>query len=111
MRDWICMPPFIDRKNAMTRSQRKTCGILKASLARWVLLILVIGMCVQAEAQTTRTLSGVVVTDRDEAVPGASIIVRYASGEIITITDAAGKFSLPVPDETLTLIVEGKNLQ
>src|ERR1043165_9852705 len=101
MRDWSRMPPFMARENVMKRSQRITCGILKASLARWVLLILAIGMCLQAEAQTTRTLSGVVVTDRDESVPGASIIVRYASGEIITITDAAGKFSLPVPDETL----------
>ncbi|MEN3334279.1 MAG: hypothetical protein V7641_3644 [Blastocatellia bacterium] len=87
--------------------------VLKTSLTRWLLLLLAIGMCVQAEAQTvtTRTLSGIVITDRDESVPGASIIVRYASGEEITISDAAGKFTLPVPDEPLTLIVEGKNLQ
>jgi outer membrane receptor protein involved in Fe transport len=86
--------------------------ILRTLLATSLLLILVLlGIQVEAQTATTRTLSGIVITDRDEIVPGASIIVRYASGEEITITDAAGKFSLPVPDETLTLIVEGKNLQ
>src|ERR1041384_1064079 len=104
---------LIDRAKAMTRSQRTTYFIiLRMPHVAWFLLILVMPG-IQAEAQTaaTRTLSGIVVTDRGESVPGASIIVRYASGEEITITDAAGKFTLPVPDEPLTLIVEGKNLQ
>ncbi|HYX42727.1 MAG TPA: hypothetical protein VE821_13565, partial [Pyrinomonadaceae bacterium] len=68
--------------------------VLRMQLAAWLLLILAPGVCLQAEAQTAtpRTLSGIVLTDRDESVPGASIIVRYASGEEITISDAAGKF-------------------
>src|SRR4051794_34879944 len=100
---------LIDRAKAMTRSQRTTYFIiLRTPHVVWLLLILMmLGIQGEAQTATTRTLSGVVVTDRDESVPGASIIVRYASGEEITVTDAAGKFTLPVPDEPLTLIVEG----
>jgi outer membrane receptor protein involved in Fe transport len=87
--------------------------VLITSLAAWFLLIPVLGVYLQAEAQTgtTRTVSGVVVTERDERVQGASIIVRYSSGEQKTTSDAAGRFNLTVPDSELTLAVEGKNLQ
>jgi len=79
----------------------------------WLLFILSFGLCIRAEAQTatTRVVSGVVVTDRDEFVQGALITVRYGLGEQQAISDAAGKFSFDIPDEPLTLIVEGKNLQ
>src|SRR5438128_1932471 len=76
-----------------------------------LLLIVMVFACVHAEAQTTRRLSGVVITDRDEAVAGATIIARYELGEQRAVSDVAGRFSLAVPNVPLTLIVEGKNLQ
>src|ERR1044071_7502271 len=75
------------------------------------LLIVMILVCAQAGAQTTRRLSGTVITERDEVVTGATVIARYGSGEQRAISDAAGRFSLAVPNVPLTLTVEGKNLQ
>ncbi len=57
-----------------------------------------------------RTIAGVVLAQRDELAPGVTVRVRSASGERTAVTDAAGAFSLDVPDETLTVRVEGKNL-
>ena len=70
-----------------------------------LLLIVMVFACVHAEAQTTRRLSGVVITDRDEAVAGATIIARYELGEQRAVSDVAGRFSLAVPNVPLTLIV------
>ena len=72
-----------------------------------------VGLSVRAESQTraTRVVSGVVITDRDESVAGATVIADYISGVQRAVSDAAGKFNLTVPDGPLTLTVEGKNLQ
>jgi outer membrane receptor protein involved in Fe transport len=96
----------------MTVREHSIRSVLTASPTALLLLVMAASLCLQAEAQTyaTRTLSGVVVTDRNESVSGATITVRYGSGEMITASDAAGKFTLTVPDEPLTLIIEGKNL-
>ncbi len=57
-----------------------------------------------------RTLSGTILTSKGELVPGVTVIVRSATGEQQTTSDAAGGFSLSVPDEPLTLRFEGKNI-
>ncbi|HYO62163.1 MAG TPA: TonB-dependent receptor [Pyrinomonadaceae bacterium] len=58
-----------------------------------------------------RELSGVVVSRRDEHVPGAVVRVRSASGERQTVTDGEGRFRLDVPrGEALTLETTGSNI-
>ena len=64
-----------------------------------------------SQSQNTMSpLAGVVITDKNESVEGATVIVRYASGEQRTVTDAQGGFHFTIPGEPLSLRVEGKNL-
>lgn len=65
-----------------------------------------------ALAQTTRTISGVVVTAKNEFVPNAVVAAQTFDGKKEIVTDAEGGFSLAVPsDEALTIIVGGKNIE
>jgi hypothetical protein len=76
-------------------------------------LPLLISLCyVQTFAQSggARTLSGALVTSRNEAVAGATIMATSSSGEQIATSDAEGNFTLTVPREAVTLVVTGKNL-
>jgi hypothetical protein len=62
-------------------------------------------------AQTfTRVLSGVVLTDKNEFVPNATVVVESHSNKIHSTTDANGRFTLQVPRELLTVTVNGKYL-
>jgi hypothetical protein len=67
---------------------------------------------VQTFAQSigARTLSGALVTGKNEAVAGATITARSSSGERTAKSDAEGNFTLTVPREAVTLVVAGKNL-
>src|SRR5436309_7841618 len=58
-----------------------------------------------------RLLSGVIVTEKNEPVSGAALSVCSASGELRATTDAAGRFSVMVWRESLTLRIEGKNIE
>src|SRR5438132_7878043 len=62
----------------------------------------------RAQAKVMRTLSGVIVNQKGEAVPGVSLTVRCAASEQKVVGDAEGNFRLLVPAETLTLKIEGK---
>lgn len=75
----------------------------------WVFLL---GAPLAAVAQGPghRTISGVVITSKNEAVPGATIVVRYASGEQKVETDAEGAFRITMPRESAVLRVEGRYL-
>jgi outer membrane receptor protein involved in Fe transport len=64
----------------------------------------------KAPLTNTRTFSGTIITDRNESVAGASIVIRYPGGEQTIATDAGGKFKCSVPNEPLTVTIEGKNL-
>lgn len=77
-----------------------------------LLLILIILHCAQTLAQTgnSRTLSGTLVTSKNEAVAGATIATRSSSSEQTTKSDAEGNFTLTVPREAVTLLITGKNL-
>ncbi|HKX32563.1 MAG TPA: TonB-dependent receptor [Blastocatellia bacterium] len=57
-----------------------------------------------------RTLSGVIVTHKGEAVPGVSLSIRPAIGEGKAVSDASGAFRLSAPAGPLTLKVEGRNI-
>jgi outer membrane receptor protein involved in Fe transport len=80
---------------------------------RLLLVLISISLCrVQTLAQSvnTRTISGTLVTAKNEAVAGATITARSSSGERSTMSDAGGNFTLTVPREAVTLLITGKNL-
>ncbi|MFN2454503.1 MAG: TonB-dependent receptor [Pyrinomonadaceae bacterium] len=59
----------------------------------------------------TRTISGVVLSDKDELVPNVTVIARTASGdERTTKSKADGSFTLEVPAEPLTVRFFGNNI-
>jgi len=66
---------------------------------------------VRAQVGATRTLSGVVLSQRNEAAPGVTIVVRYLSGEQEGESDAEGNFRLVVPNEPLTVQFSGKSIE
>ena len=55
--------------------------------------------------------SGVVVTQLFELVPNAEIEVKTSEGNLTAKSDAAGKFSLQVPRENLSVKFFGKNIE
>jgi outer membrane receptor protein involved in Fe transport len=64
-----------------------------------------------AYAQTSsssRTFSGVVVTQQFEFVPNVSIEIQTSDGKLQAVTDAKGNFSLQVPNEPLSVKFYGK---
>jgi outer membrane receptor protein involved in Fe transport len=74
-----------------------------------VALLLLLGYSqAQTENARLRTISGVVMTDKNELIPNVSVAGEYASGRTETITDASGSFRLSVPNEPVTLRVLGK---
>ncbi|MBV9958798.1 MAG: TonB-dependent receptor [Acidobacteria bacterium] len=63
-----------------------------------------------AQTAETRTLSGVVVTERGEVVPCVLLTVRTSAGKQQVESDAEGGFRLSVPNEPLSLNFSGKNI-
>jgi outer membrane receptor protein involved in Fe transport len=61
-----------------------------------------------AQIQGTRTLSGVVVNLNNEAAANVTVIVASTSGDLKTVTDEYGSFSLLVPREAFMVRIEGK---
>lgn len=80
----------------------------------FLLLLFAIFSNFTISAQTSkdiRMFSGVVVTQRFELVPQVKIEVQTSDGNLLTITDAEGAFSLQVPNESLAVKFFGDNLQ
>lgn len=73
------------------------------------LLVLFAGRAI-AQNSAVRTLTGAVVTSKNEVVADVTIIASSVSGERKALTDAEGRFHLQVPNEALTLRVEGRNI-
>ncbi len=71
-------------------------------------LLVVAALSLPAWADAARRLSGTVVTERQEVVPGVSVTARYASGERTVTTDDFGRFALEVPVQRVTLSVTGR---
>ena len=55
-----------------------------------------------------RTLAGVVVNDRSEAVAGATVTAQWQTGRRSFVTDAQGGFLFSVPSAAVRLTVTGK---
>jgi outer membrane receptor protein involved in Fe transport len=83
-------------------------------LARYVCLVGVLLLVARAESQLRsppgRSVSGIVITEQNEVVPGAHVLVQSSTGKKEATTDAGGKFGLVVPGEPLTISVVGKYL-
>lgn len=62
------------------------------------------------QADATRILSGVILTQKDELVPGVTVMVRSSSGEQRTVSAADGSFSLEIPKEPVTVHFFGNNI-
>ncbi|MBI4467834.1 MAG: TonB-dependent receptor [Acidobacteria bacterium] len=77
-------------------------------LAGLVLVLLMTASPVWAQTVSSRVVSGVIVTPKNELIPGVTVTARCASGEQTAITDAEGRFQVTVPPEPVQLRVEGK---
>jgi hypothetical protein len=58
-----------------------------------------------------RTLSGSILTQRNELLPGVTVIARSDTGEARTTGDAEGRFRLVVPPGPFTVRFEDKNIR
>ncbi len=72
---------------------------------RWSLFALSI-LAAAAFAQTSRTLSGTLVTKDNKSAPN----VKVYAGTSETVTDAEGNFSLKIPENITRLRIAGKNV-
>lgn len=75
-----------------------------------ILCVLVASFVAAAQGAATRTISGVVVTARDEAVPGVNVNVDAHGFVVSAVSDAEGRFRLAVPVGSLTLRLTGENV-
>lgn len=82
-----------------------------ARLVLWATLLLCNQFAVNAQDTAPHTLSGVIITARNEVVSGATVTVRAASGEQQTVSGPDGRFRLSIPNEPLTLTIEGKYIK
>ena len=84
----------------------------KSSAWASCLCLIVVFLAMPARSQPTpfRSIYGVVVTDKNEPVAGATVVAEYNSCRKEMVTDSNGTFRLVVPSEAVTLNVVGKYL-
>ncbi|HEU0251720.1 MAG TPA: carboxypeptidase regulatory-like domain-containing protein [Pyrinomonadaceae bacterium] len=58
-----------------------------------------------------RTVSGYILTQQNERLPGVTVVVRGSFWNTSTISDREGYFRLDVPVGSITIRLEGKNIQ
>ncbi|MFW5758415.1 MAG: carboxypeptidase-like regulatory domain-containing protein, partial [Bacteroidota bacterium] len=69
------------------------------------LLLLIVFICsISAFSQEMRTITGVVLDDQDEPVPGATVVAKDDPSRG-TVTDGNGEFSLDIPEEEEVIVV------
>ena len=84
---------------------------LKSWVAGYLALICFSPALSVAQTATIRNISGTVLTDRNEAVPGVTVAANWGYGSSQADTDASGAFHLAAPSEAVTLSVVGRYLQ
>jgi hypothetical protein len=62
-------------------------------------------------SQASHTITGVVVDHKNAVLSRVSVVATGTSGERRTTTDEAGRFSIEVPNEPVTLRVEGDYIE
>lgn len=77
---------------------------------KFAAIIVFLAAVAGVSAQSARKFSGVVMTQRFEVVPGASVEAKTSTGKVTVVTDAEGRFSFDLPNEPFSLSVSGKNI-
>ena len=83
----------------------------KAWLAVCFCLFRVLAAPSWGQIPASKILSGTVVTDRNEVVPGVQVKATWDFGSVETETDQSGAFHLTIPQASLTLNVIGKYVE
>jgi hypothetical protein len=104
-----------DGNRAMTgRAQSSVpCRVAKLLCLLQAIAIFTPGLlsAAQIESAVNRVISGVVVNEKNELVPNATVVATYPSGNKQTISDANGRFHLNPPNEPTRLTITGKYLE
>ena len=71
------------------------------------------GHCIAGPLRTPhfRTVSGYILTQQNERLPGVTVVVRGSFWNTSTISDREGCFRLDVPVGSITIRLKGKNIQ
>jgi hypothetical protein len=93
------------------RLRKLLCSSLGYGVVATILLTSSVPVWASALQFQTRRVAGVIVTSKDEVVKGVSIIATSAKGEKTTVSDDDGVFSLDVPNEDVTLRIEGQYIK
>ncbi len=81
---------------------------MKHAFISFLVVIFLFGTSL-AQSAGTRIASGEVITDRMELLPNATIEIVSISGLSTTVTDAAGRFRLEIPEGEITIRIAGRN--
>jgi outer membrane receptor protein involved in Fe transport len=73
-----------------------------------LLLVLTLSGTGLSQNLLTRAISGVVIGEQNRRVQGVDVVARGAFGDRHATTDAAGGFRFDLPNEPVTLTVEGR---
>src|SRR5437773_8357090 len=63
------------------------------------------------QSSLERKVSGMIVDPKDAVLNGITVIAQGASGERRTTTTEAGRFSVDVPNEDISLLIEGQYIK
>jgi len=66
-------------------------------------LFICLALCSASYSQSRGELTGVIVTQKNEVVAGATVVLSNTMEEQRTVTDADGNFHLPLPSGPFTL--------
>src|SRR5262249_6913499 len=75
------------------------------------ILVVSYNPAVLGQSDTSRRISGAIVTREGEAVPGARVTIISVAGEEVVVTSETGDFRAVAPIGKVTLRVEGKTLE
>src|SRR5688572_6871566 len=64
-----------------------------------------------AQTPNSRTISGMIVTAKDESVGGVSVTARFGNEEKRALANEDGEFRLDVPDQAVTLQIERQHVR
>ncbi|HVE60163.1 MAG TPA: TonB-dependent receptor [Pyrinomonadaceae bacterium] len=77
----------------------------------FIVLFLIFLFNCNALAQSGRTFSGTVLTQMFEVVPNVTLEIQASDKKLTVTTDGEGRFSLAVPNESLSVKISGKNIE
>src|SRR5215813_13372315 len=94
----------------MIMSSQK-CAVYATSRACWLALTIILASFQLALASplqsSTRTISGAVVDDKGQVLPGMVVNASGVNGEWRTTTNSTGQFTLDTPNQDVSLRIEG----